>query len=701
MSGNRFCKFLVKHKCFFISMIMSIISITLWILTEPLQDTGDDAFIAWELSRGVGSIAAFISPYLSLLLSALYFYIPNIAWWTWLAFAGGAILLWLGYYIIQKRYEGFFVYAASIIWFVIVGISIIYKINFTRTSTAYALAGGLLILMGAYDISKKKIKKIILYSSGFILVLIGAMIRFQAALLILPFMGIVFFCGQEIENIQQIKKCFCKAWIVSFMRSLIPLLSVTICIIFLYGFNEYYWNTHPEWKAFNTYNSTRSTIADYVEYYPTWDEAEDEYKALGLKSENDLDMLFGFVFVGDTDVFSLETLEGITELKNQSLDIVRRLYRMFEKVVNMLVEGKVLIWLGLFLVILRYYIGKKRYLPSLLCCLYSIAILFLFSFLGRMMLRVWEPTLMCCMGILLFYFTTDKHGAIRNCVEVSGISYKRKRTPLFTILIRDYVFIIGAICILAISTGVFDRISQFQFPSYATDRDKMMRERAEYINSTPEKIYLLSWPLIHHPPTPGFFGMWEPLPENYLKNCFALSNWDARTPYNLNMLETLDIKNPAEALITRTDTYSDYEERLYRFFKEHYNENITVSKVDSFKDGGAIVQYTVPIEENKIDTTLDPIKVNVKKSEYSMQNEKDTWYLKASLETDELYKEIYCNIVVKNNVYSFRLNNETPHQVEAYFYNINDSVVENIESCYLVGLSQNNEYVKLSDIEIR
>lgn len=699
MTNNRFSKFVIRHKALFISLIMSIISILLLILTQPLQDTGDDAFIAWELSRGKGAVAAFISPYLSLILSSLYAYWPNIAWWTWTAFLGGWALLGIGFYIILKRYKGFIVYVTSIVWYIMTSLAIINKINFTRTATAYALAGGLVVLLAASNQNKKLIKQIVLYILGFSLFLIGAMIRFQAALLIIPFMGIILLCWHGIENLIQIKKCFSRVWIGSFIKKITSLLLLVMLTILLFGLNEFYWNTHPDWKEYNKYNSTRSEIADYVEYYPTWDEAEDEYKALGLKSENDLDVLFGFVFVGDTQVFSLETLEGITELKNQSLNIIRRIYRMFEKVVNMLTEGKIIFWCILFVILIRYYVGRKRYLPIVLCCCYALAVLFLFSYLGRMMLRVWEPTLLCCVGMLLLYFTSNEKRGEGYSLEISGTSLKNGSEPMFAIYIRDYVIIAFCIFLLALTTGEFESISKIKLPSYSDDRDQTMRDRAEYINSNPERIYLLSWPLIHHPPTPGFFGIWEALPEDYLKNCFALSNWDARVPYNMDALSKLGIDNPVEALISRTDTYSDFEYRVYRFLREHYNSNITMSKVDSFQDGGSIIQYTAPIEETKIIENSKQSKILLDDSTYRQQNEMDAWYIKGKIELADNYEALYCNMIFKDKVYTFRLSYNNKY-IEAYLYGIGTSQIEAMEDCYLIGLNQNGNYIRLANLNL-
>ncbi|PWJ48224.1 hypothetical protein [Faecalicatena contorta] len=699
MLNNRFIRFIAKHRIFFMTMVMSIISVLIWILIGPRQDTGDDAFIAWELSRGLGSIAAFISPYFSLIQSTLYAYIPNIAWWTWTAIAGGGILMWIGFYMIQKYYKGFFIWLISVIWFIMTGTAIIYRINFTRTATSYALAGGMLIIIASNVKGSRSIKKTILYLAGIFLFLTGAMIRFQPALLIIPFMSIILFCQQGVENFKQIKSCFNKIWILSFMRKILPLISVVICTIFLYFVNEAYWNTHPEWKAYNTYNTTRSTIADYVDYYPTWDEAKDEYKALGLKSENDLDMLFGFVFVGDTEVFNLQTLKGISELKDQSIDVVRRIYRMLEKVVNILTKSKTLFWFILFLLILRYHIGKNRYLPICLCVIYTLAILFLFSFLGRMMLRVWEPTLLCCAGMLLLYFEPDMEKVSGYCIEVSGIKLKREMQTLFSIMVRDRIIIAAIVCLLAFKTGVFQMVSQVQLPNYSDDRDELMRSRAEYINDTSQRIYLLSWPLIHHPPYPGFFGIWEPLPAAYMDNAFALSNWDARTPGNLKSLNELGIENPVEALINRADTYSDYEQRMHQFLKEHYNKNITVSKVGSFEDGGDIVQYTSPVEENKIKDSSCDVEVDIDKSEYDMQNDVDAWYIKGKIDSDIKYEAIYCNIIFNDGTYTYRLNYDSDN-IEAYFYGINDNKVESMTKCFLIGLTSEGSYCNLGTINL-
>ena len=51
------------------AILLATLLTGLMILMRPLQDTGDDAMMAWQLSRGIGSLASFIAPYLSLIMN--------------------------------------------------------------------------------------------------------------------------------------------------------------------------------------------------------------------------------------------------------------------------------------------------------------------------------------------------------------------------------------------------------------------------------------------------------------------------------------------------------------------------------------------------------------------------------------------------------------------------------------------------------
>lgn len=665
----------------FKAFLLATILIGVMVLMKPVQDTGDDAFIAWQLSRGIGSIGSFISPYLSLLVSAFYEHIPKIAWWSVIHIMSAWVLMGVLIHIILKQYKGKDRLILYMILFVGIWISIVERVNFTRTAAGFAIAGIILIISYLYDenVGGKRYNLSCILC-GYSLYILGCMIRFQAGLMILPFMLIYGFL--KINDTHKNGKVHARV-----VEKFIVLFSLFVVSAMLLLSQYIFWELHPEWKAYNEYNSVRSSIVDYVDKYPTWEQAERQYIECGLKEENDLRLLFDKAFVGDTEVYSLETLQNIQKLSKNEVGIKEKMKSTYERVQQMFAEGRVFPWLILLLIYFCVITSKKKKMVFFLYLSAAFAILGVFSFLGRMMLRVWEPILLCVISMCIVYFDTSTN--IKN-------SYKSIRT-----IEKSVVIIIGIV--LWFYTGMSQDFGGMGLPSYSDDRDEITRARAEYIEANADKIYLLSQPLIHHSPSPGFFGIWEPLPENYCNNYFALSNWDSRTPTNLHRLNEIGIDNPVKALFERKNVYSEFMDgRLFDFIKCHYNKNITCSFVDEFGDNGAIVQYTAPIKEAMINyvQNCDVTEIMSQISDhYSIQ----TWELSGNIEgiDNDNHEALYCNVMKKNGqIFTFRLAYDGDGGFYAYLFDVNEAWMSDVEQAYFVELKKDGRYSKLSDIDL-
>lgn len=554
------------------SVIISLVFICIMCLMKPVQDTGDDAFMIWQVAQGKGSLASFVSPFFSLFVSYLYAYVPVVQWWNILPIIGSWILLFLMINFIDEQYQYGVRWFLYILVFVSVWLSIVKRVNFTRTALVFSLEGGLFFWRVFHNEKIGKRRKICLFLCASFLYLFGCMIRFQAALLVLPFFLICSFC-KTVEK--QSFGCLSRSNVKKMFYILWPI----ALSVFLFIADACFWFGATEWKKYNEYNSVRSSIVDYVEQYPTWDEARNQYEMLGLKDENDLNILFERVFVGDFDVFDLETLKGIKNLRKNDMDNSQKVTSMFERINEMLIQGKIIEWLFFLLLILTLFVGSKAWRVVGLQSVCAVLVLMVFSYLGRMMLRVWEPVVLCVIIWSIVYVDMDVGFATKKRKRNLG----RKVLAFFTMMW------------LVHSTGLFVSISQMSIPKETDDRDSITRARIEYISSMPERIYLLSEPLIHHSPNPGFFGIWEPVSQTLGRNYFAISNWEARTPTNINRLKKEGIDNPATALFERKDIYSNLDNWVFDFLRTHYATTITCSIVDKFPDDGYIIQYLQPI----------------------------------------------------------------------------------------------------------
>lgn len=665
----------IKNKKEILAFIFASLAFICMIFMGPTQDTGDDAFLAWQLSREEGAIASFISPYLSLVLSWLYSNIP-VAWWSIFSVCSGYILLLVVFDMIFKRYQGLMRVAISFIWMIFVWFAVIEKINFTRTATAYALAGIVLILEQIVCNPKRYWIKWVV---GICLLIIGAMCRFQAALLVLPFFFIVLVYRYFWIQKKSFREFF-DFLKINFIQIIGPIFLLCILVFF----NNLYWNLNTEWKKYNHYNQVRSEIADYVEYYPSWEEGKNEYEKLGLKEKNDLDLLFTWVFVGDTDVYDMETLEGIEKLRRE-VTFEERIQGMNNRILDMIKNSQVLKWIVLYYIIYLLTIGKKTLFPAFISMLCATSVLVVFSFLGRMMLRVWEPTLLCCAMVMLVVFQDKK-----KTQKGYSVILERNGKSLGKLTVRT-IWMLGIILVFILVYLVKNFFPLYQVPNYDNDRDNITRARAEYINEKQDRIYLLAQPIIHHPPLPSIFGIWEPIKQNFCSNYFALSNWEAMTPYNINRLNEIGIKNPVKALYERIDTYSIFDIQLFEFLKCHYNSEMTCSIVDSFVDSGMIVQYTEPIENFEYEIE-EEFTYNL---EENYIYEVPSVHIQGRIETDLDIEALYLNLIKNGEIISYRLSYEGQGEFQANLYDIDINLLKECEDAFLVAKNKNNENLKI------
>lgn len=662
------------------AILLATLLTGLMILMRPLQDTGDDAMMAWQLSRGIGSLASFIAPYLSLIMNCLYQGFPQIPWWSLMHVAGGWTLLLVLFSHIRQTYPRRNHLMLCLVIFAGVWLAIMRRVNFTRTAIAFSLAGAILCLRYIFAKQNQEDIHFWTYLMGACLYLLGTMIRFQVGLLILPFiLALLILRRIEFKEKRILVKSKAAGYGFAILIALVMLLT---------GTKNIFWNMNPEWKTYQEYSSVRAAIVDYTEFYPSWAEAKEQYKVYGLKDENDLDILLNKAYIGDPEVYSLQTLQSIQELSRKSIGAWKEIKAGLSRIKQMMIEGSILLWLLLLFLYMIWEKGKQICLPYMILFGIAGAVLVYFSFAGRMVLRIWEPVLLCVMSLGLIYHSF--------CFDYA--KPEEKKRGHFT----DVAFF-GVVVLLLVYTGIAQSMCNMKIPDKTDDRDEISRARAEYIQSTPNRIYLLSQPLFHHPPAPSPFGIWEAIPQNYLENYFALSNWEANTPTNLNQLEMLGIANPTKALIERADTYSEFmDDKTFRFLKSHYGSNITCSFVDNFPDGGAVVQYASPIESG-IQIPEYQYTVTLLKSEANIEYQIKAWDIEGTINgwsKSEGHEALYLNIrKAGGQTYSFRLACDDSGYFFACLYDIDAEWLEDAKEVSLIELTSGGKYILAGMLE--
>lgn len=671
-------------------------SIILMVLMGPVQDTGDDAMTAWQLSRGIGSLASFISPFLSLALSAFYEFVPQLAWWSICLALGGWATLLVGYQMIMKRYQGFYRYYFAVAWFFIVWIAVMQKMNFTRTGIAFALAGGLLIAQTVlYPQSKGK--KIAGYIGGLLLFLLGSMVRFQAALVAVPYLLAILVCFCLKENSYKLKGLIC---VRNLLRGVAIMVPVVIALV-IFQCESAFWNANPQWKEYKEFNRSRSEIIDYAAEYPSWETGAEQYRAIGLEQQ-DIELMFDYAYLGDTDVYTLDTMHKIEMLRGAEATKPVKIYQAALKMLDILQEGKIFWYILVMGIFFFLAFGNDIWLPFLATGAGSLILLTHFCYSGRIMLRVWEPLMMCFVAVLLFLFENRiKPEAKWEYSFLFLRSGATREKSLAKLLINDKILLVTISMILVFSWGLAQPLTALNMPVAETDRDTTARKRADYIDAHRENLYLLAVPLIHHSPNPGYFGLWEGIPKDYCTNYFALGNWDARTPTNLNRFAAVGIDNPTKALIERTDVYSDYNYALHTFLQLHYGEDITCSAVGRYEDESAIVQYTKHIASSRISGNTKA-EISWKTSQYVSDYGRDAWLFEGTVDMMDLtrYQAVYCNLVIDGIETTYRLGITGEGGFYACMYGVPETYGEGDSIATIFALQQDESYLGLGTIPL-
>lgn len=539
-----------------------------WMLfMSPVQDTGDDAMLAWLMARGSGSVAPFISPYLSIAESFLFRVAPQIPWWSVTLFAGGGVLLYVLIRLSFASRTWLTGILAALLSFMGVWLAVVRTLNFTRSAAAFALSGLLLILWGID--TEKRGKSIV----GLVLFLFGCAIRWESGCLQVPFFLLCLVVLIYRDNDRCLAHIFAHA---KKKKYLAPTAGVILMLLLIPLGTKLFSSQNPAYKEYLEYTQARSNIVDYLQDYPTWEEGSEAYIAAGLTDETDWDLLTNCAFITDRNTFSLETLQNVAELKHSNLSVSARLLLAVKKNYWAVLDGS-LKWLCAAAVLTMLLLFRKKAILPMLFSYGGAGLMLLWAaYRGRMVLRVWEPTV----------FSATVAAAILCCL-LGKIQDEKK-------IFRSASLTISAAAIVV--SGMGRNLISLQYPTAEWDRDPVMVSRGEQMAADAGNLYFLNWSYIHNPPTPAPFGLWEAAGTNIPENFFALSNWDSISPYNQSKLEALGIDNMVEALLERTDVKSDYDSRISHYLNTHYGHHVSTTAVDSFADTLPIVQYTSLID---------------------------------------------------------------------------------------------------------
>ena len=157
------------------------------------------------------------------------------------------------------------------------------------------------------------------------------------------------------------------------------------------------------------------------------------------------------------------------------------------------------------------------------------------------------------------------------------------------------------------------------------------------------------------------------------------------------------------ALFERTDTYAEVmDDQTYLYLQRHYTSNITCSFVDEFPDGGAVLQYTVPLGADAVMTASDVQgKIYLLKSEADPRYQIKTWNMEGRIDGwDDVAdcEALYCDIWKDDGQeYTFRLMLEEDGSFHAFFYDVDEVWMEDVIEENLIVLLNDGKYINLGE----
>lgn len=540
-----------------------IINILVFMITNCLFDIKYeqvDDFIIYNLYSGLDGTynvhGVYIHPVICFLLGIFYRIIPVINWHT--IFLLGMQLLCFTTIgtILLKRNSSKLSYVLYILFISILYPSLLELIQYTSVSALLILTA-FFVIMDKVEQQKQR-KAITVFSA--ILFTIGIMTRMQSLLIIIPF----FALYMVYEIIQVIRKKSEKTKLFMLLKQYGILAIITVII---YISNLLIYQTNDVYKNFMEFNDMRAYLHD-ISYtnYATNQEIFDE---IGW-SENDHYLFYTFNF-GDENVYNKENLQKIIDYKKSNgtyysfdFDLEETIHQLEEEMKNTNPYITILFFVAF---VIALYTNRKKTGWVISIFLVTILVHMLFIVLNRSMLRVVIPEYILGTAMMLYFVQYTKETKEKIDDRLKAIS------------------VISMVIIIAFSGGVYKY--NYELEDYSNYKNVI-----NYTNAHKENVYLytvpslqfryLVYPVYTMPPKGAFsnlrvMGGWDMYTENY---------YDFKERYDLEGT-FLDLLKENVYLIDGDVTWSgnyyhNYIDHIVQFIKEHYQKEVTYTKVETF-----------------------------------------------------------------------------------------------------------------------
>lgn len=553
------------------SVVINLFFLTLCLVFGDLKFGAiDDYFMAARLTGALGTDynphLIFVNAIYGYALLPLYHLFPKIGWY----YIGEMFSVFLsftviGYVLLQRCGERWGAILAAL--FTALFASDFYLVvQFTQCASILSAAGMLLFAYGVVDCHAPKgarndnvnsnwacngnwtrLRTLMPFVLGVLLMLWGSVMRWQAFL-----MGMPFFC---LGMLFILKQCWAAKWRVI----------VGLVVMFAGAFAMHHWDQNiykaPEYQDYVKFQGPRVTLGDKGDYNQNavYEDAEE----LGL-SGKDLYMLTTWVLY-DTDVFSVDSLKRYTSMISSYQDfnpaqlIPRQLLNALGKSLH-----SPLFWTWFILCLLVYITNPKKFLYLWTSLFLIFALMAYLLAMGRLIYRVESGFWLYAAVLAIPLF-----GKIKRDI------------PKKLIYVALCVIAIANIFLYATSGEMVRGPSSGQMRTLAIEDTTDYTQVFDYIDNQPDKMFLLSmnaFMRFSHHRNPPYLA--EPIGQ--YRRTVSFGYWTPYLPEVSAALRDFGVTNPIKDVV-HDNVIVLNEPHLVDFLQRHYYDSVAV---DTLKEIG-------------------------------------------------------------------------------------------------------------------
>lgn len=628
-----------KRVCLLKALLTAFVFTVFLLAVGACWEENDDYSIAHLLSLTGNDYSPFQWRLLSVILHALFQYIPVVNWWTVNYFLSVSISAVGVTYVIYRRYASPHAELLSAMMLVFLWMTAGYMLNFTRAASVVAMGGSALVADAILHDQKPEWCQ---YLVGIILLLYGASIRVESALLALGFLAVAGGVWLLAD-----KFAFTADWFRMHTRQIGGLLAAALLFLTAWKTDDLLL-THEQ-RDYLEYNALRSEIQDYRTCYSPYSAIPEDYQNAGV-NEITLEALFGW-FSEDTEFITKNVMAEIVKLKNRN----EQVFILSDISLN---SAELVTLAGIFCLVLAMQ-KKKNWLFVLSTALFGIIIAFFLFERGRLLARVFDPV--CMMSLTVMVFLCGAHNTMAE--DGKGQVEDTAGRKAWSVRLGSVACAVLVACTVWQSMHYVKRLNMQPEHIWDSEARKYMREYRDnalgYFNDNDEYVFI--YDLLGDPYLlSASFTMWEPIDTDIVDNLFYLGGWDARHPSAVKRLADFGITNPARALIENPRVLSEYcGPRVLDYLRTNYDPRVTVSGL-FYGGGGAVnvVQYCAPIDDVMISEKATEA-IQIKNIVTQQDDVLNALWFDAQISADENpVRDFYCNVTVDQQRYTFRLHYE-------------------------------------------